>query len=118
MVKDITSFKKYQWVKGQSGNPAGRPKGSRNITSNLKELLEIELDTEDPVTGVTIKASSSQIINSRLIRSALDGDVKAIKEIYDRIEGRPNQKLDITGDMNKSSQKGLFFYYSLILKGC
>ena len=29
-----------QFKKGQSGNPQGRPKGSRNFSTDLKETLE------------------------------------------------------------------------------
>lgn len=92
-------LKKYSWKPGESGNPFGRPQGSRNISSILKELLEIELETEDPISGEKISVPVSTIINARLVRKAMDGDNKAIREIYDRIEGRPKQKLDVTGDM-------------------
>jgi len=92
------SIKKYQWKPGESGNPLGRPKGSRNVTTNLKELLELTISTKDPITGEMVDAPVTSILNARLVRNALDGDNKAIKEIYDRIEGRPKQKLDVTAD--------------------
>lgn len=92
---DIT---KYSWKPGQSGNPKGRPPGARNITTNLKELLELEIETVDPLTDEKIVMPVAAILNARLVRSALDGSEKAIREIYDRIEGRPKQKLDVTAD--------------------
>ena len=90
---------KYQWKKGESGNPLGRPKGSRNITSQLKEMLDLEIQGKDPVSGEDIIAPAATFINARMIKNALNGDQKAIREIYDRIEGRPKQKLDVTGDV-------------------
>ena len=94
----VDDMKKYRWKPGQSGNPKGRPPGSRNITTNLKELLEIEIETKDPITGEENTMPVAAILNARLVRSAMDGSEKAIREIYDRIEGRPKQKLDVTAD--------------------
>lgn len=34
-------LKGYQFVKGQSGNPGGRPKGSKSLKTFAKEYLEI-----------------------------------------------------------------------------
>lgn len=31
---------KNVWVKGQSGNPAGRPKGSISVIGNIKQMFE------------------------------------------------------------------------------
>ena len=44
------------------------------------------------------EAAHGDVVNARLVRSAMDGSEKAIREIYDRIEGRPKQKLDVTAD--------------------
>lgn len=33
-------LKGYQFVKGQSGNPGGRPKGSKSLKTFVKEYLE------------------------------------------------------------------------------
>lgn len=95
----IEKIKKYQWKPGQSGNPLGRPKGSRNISTILKEILDYEISARDPISGEKITVPISTIVNARLVRKAMDGDNKAIREIYDRIEGRPKQKLDVTADM-------------------
>ena len=94
----VDDMKKYRFKPGESGNPNGRPKGSRNITTNLKELLEIEIETEDPLSEEKTSMPVAALLNARLVRSALDGSEKAIREIYDRIEGRPKQKLDVTAD--------------------
>lgn len=34
-------LKGYQFVKGQSGNPGGRPKGSKSLKTFAKEYLEV-----------------------------------------------------------------------------
>lgn len=39
--KQYDWLKGYQFVKGQSGNPGGRPKGSKSLKTFAKEYLEI-----------------------------------------------------------------------------
>lgn len=38
--KQYDWLKAYQFVKGQSGNPGGRPKGSKSLKTFVKEFLE------------------------------------------------------------------------------
>ncbi len=72
---------------GQSGNPAGRPP-TRGFISALRAAVAGE--TKD---GRTIE----QAIVDELIRQALRGRKKlqAISEIFDRLEGKPRQALDL-----------------------
>ena len=39
------------WSKGESGNPKGRPKGSKNRSTIVRELLEVLLKRKNPLTG-------------------------------------------------------------------
>ena len=75
MAKDETT-----WKPGQSGNPAGRPEGSRNKASLMAEKL-MEGDTKEVIMAVIEKAKG--------------GDIQAAKLILDRIvplrKGRPVQ---------------------------
>jgi hypothetical protein len=63
--KDSTRFKA-----GQSGNPAGRPKGSRNATTIALETL---LDGQ------------AEALTSKAVQLALDGDMAALRLCMDRI---------------------------------
>lgn len=65
-----------QFKPGQSGNPKGRPKGSREITT----LIEQELDRTIEVTlqGRSVKLTRREVIVRRIIDKALQGDPKAI----------------------------------------
>ena len=59
-----------QWQKGQSGNPAERPRGSRNKTTMLMQnLLEGE----------------AEAIARKAIEMAKDGDTAAIRVCMDRL---------------------------------
>jgi hypothetical protein len=58
------------FVKGQSGNPAGRPRGARNGATRAMQLL---LDGE------------AQALTRKAVELALDGDTTALRMCLDRI---------------------------------
>ena len=74
------------WKKGQSGNPNGRPKKDRCISDILSEQ---GLDVTDG------KQTNLQLIVSKLYDKAKGGDLKAIDMIFDRLEGKPAQKVEV-----------------------
>jgi ribosomal protein L17 len=73
--------------KGQSGNPAGAPKRPRIFTQSL--LTALKQTDADNVEAI-------QRIADKLVDLAKDGDVQAIKEIADRVEGKVPQA--VVGD--------------------
>lgn len=46
------NLEKGKWKPGQSGNPEGPKPGYRQARTVLKELLSVELDDVNPLTGV------------------------------------------------------------------
>lgn len=68
------------WQPGQSGNPGGGPK-TRNLLKALRAAIEKEYD------GVT----GAEMIAGKLMELVADGNVHAIREVYDRTEGKPLQ---------------------------
>lgn len=94
------------WEKGNSGNPnPGRKKGSKNITTYLKQYLEKKTikQIQDlkfvQELGDGKKITNAEAIALKLIHKALfEGDIRAIENIQDRIEGKPGQFIDITTD--------------------
>ncbi len=83
-----------KWQPGQTGNPKGRPKGAQSITTVLKKIIEKKMDTIDPVTKNKDRKKIKEIIALALVGKALKGDVKAIEEILDRLEGKVTQKVE------------------------
>jgi IS30 family transposase len=79
--------------KGETMNPNGRPKGARSLSTILKEMLSEEI--EIIVDGVKTKKEFQDVIIRRLLKSANDGNLQAIKEIFDRIEGKPRESVTI-----------------------
>lgn len=77
--------KKHQFKKGNPGGP-GRPKGDLSIVAALRRTL----DQERPeLKGKKI----ADAIAERLVRMALEGDFKAIKELIDRFDGPIKQEI-------------------------
>ena len=82
--QDETSERDTQgrWVAGTSGNPAGRPVGSGSIVTELRRLID-----ETDSSGETVAA----VIARQLVDLAKSGDLRAIKECFDRLDGSPRQ---------------------------
>lgn len=64
-----------QWQPGESGNPAGRPLGSKNKITLLRQSLELQLreQAEPSMPGVMEKA----------VELALEGDKSMIKMLLE-----------------------------------
>lgn len=71
--------KHSQFKPGQSGNPNGRPKGSKNLSSILAE----ELDVKVPVTenGKRLKVSKSRLAIRQQVNKSVLGDSKAFQTL-------------------------------------
>jgi Family of unknown function (DUF5681) len=69
--------KAMQFQKGQSGNPAGRPRGSRNRTTILMQGL---------------LAERAEAIGRKVIQLAEDGDMAAIRICVDRLAPAPRDE--------------------------
>jgi hypothetical protein len=70
-----------QFKKGQSGNPAGRPKGLRNFITDVKSILEMPLRLKD---GGRLRTKSTQEALLMVLRDkALRGDVRAIDKLME-----------------------------------
>lgn len=81
--------KEYQFKKGQSGNPKGKPPGPLSKTIIAKWLAS-ESD-EKGVDGNPLK-NFDKIVKA-IIKKAAKGDVQAFEKLMDRLEGRPTQYL-------------------------
>ena len=79
---------------GQSGNPNGRPKGSRNRSTIARELLELTQKLKNPITGENETMSQEYLMTLALIKKARDGDVAAYKALMDSGYGAPVQQIE------------------------
>jgi hypothetical protein len=97
-------------IKGYEGNTFSKdnqPTNRRKSTKFLTDLLTKELDGKkeiliegiDPDTGqprkIKVPMPTKETIVQALLRKAGKGDMLAIKEVFDRIEGKAPQALDL-----------------------
>ncbi len=87
--------KEHQFKPGQSGNPRGKPKGSRDIKTILTELLQTEVAEENPLTGEMTILQAGELMYTQLVaKAAKDGDLQAIDKVMDRLEGKAVAKTE------------------------
>jgi len=67
--------KRSRFKKGQSGNPKGRPKGSRNFATEVNSQLRRPVVVKEG--GVTKKVSKQEASAMALIGKAMQGDPRA-----------------------------------------
>ena len=88
VAKQHDHLKEHQFKKGQSGNPNGRPKGSRSIPDMLLKIGS-EQGTKDG------QYSKLEVVLRRVFEYALEGKSWAVEFIADRTEGKVRQELQV-----------------------
>lgn len=81
------------FIKGKSGNPGGRPKRDWTWASLYEEEVNKKLTGTD---GSSIDAKEA--VARRVIKMAIEGDIQAIKELTNRMDGMPPQDLTSGGE--------------------
>ncbi len=81
-----------RFKKGQSGNPAGRPKGSRNYRTLFREAYVAI--AKDLKLGKDPDALLVEILK-RGIKEALKGNYPFYKDIMDRMFGKPKSAVNM-----------------------
>lgn len=84
------------WKKGESGNPKGRPKGSKNRSTIAKKWLEVNQEAFNDITGLKELLSQEDLMTLAQIKKAREGDTNAYKSIMDSAFGSPVQQIDQT----------------------
>jgi len=75
--------------KGRSGNPKGRPKGSKNLATLLNEALDEKvMVTED---GKRSRVTKRELVIKQLVNKSAAADLRAIKQLTDIVQGVERQ---------------------------
>lgn len=77
--------------KGSQANPNGRPKREWTVVGLIEQAME-----EQSKTGVPYKKA----VYDKLVKLAADGDIPAIKEINNRLDGMPKQSVEHEGGLD------------------
>ncbi len=68
-----------RFKKGQSGNPAGRPKGSQNLATVLERILRETVTIRK--NGRTIKMTKLEHSVQQLTKKATEGNLRALQQL-------------------------------------
>jgi hypothetical protein len=92
--------------KGQSGNPRGRPRGSKNLRTLLNEALnELVVVTEE---GGRRKITKREAIITQLVNRSASADLRALKILLDTlrdIEGQSEPDSSETSGFTVADEK-------------
>lgn len=104
-----------RFKKGASGNPSGRPKGSKNTLKLLNEILEERIYVQQD--GKPIKISKKIAMLMQLVNSAVKGDIKAISALFPfllQIDLKEEEALQIKDVLSQNDQELINKYISSI----
>jgi hypothetical protein len=76
--------KQTQFKKGQSGNPRGRPKGSKNLNTLIKRELESRITIDQ--NGMKRKIRRKEALVKGLVNDALKGKDRPRDKVLDFVE--------------------------------
>ena len=101
-------LKDYWWDKGISGNPNGRPK-KQVLSEAVRKILSRPFPKNSKIKNEMAKlieegATFGEIITFVQVIEATKGSTKAYKELADRAEGKPTQRIELSGDQDSPLQ--------------
>jgi Family of unknown function (DUF5681) len=104
--------KATQFAAGKSGNPKGRPKGSRTVGAILQDILSQKIAVTE--NGKTRRVPTLEVMFRRLVNDAIRRDAAALKlllPLIDRYAASPETELRL-GELLAEDQAILSQYLS------
>ncbi len=85
--------------KGEIRNPGGKPKGTKNRSTIVRQWLDTELMTENLLTGKQQVLSVTEIVVMMQAKAALEGNLKACEWLFDSAFGKMTEKSEVEVDI-------------------
>ena len=98
--------KKHQFKKGQSGNPKGRKKNSKNTLEILKDELNQKVSLTE--NGAEIVLTKRQAMLKHMVNKAVKGEMKAMLFVYSQlltIDVSEEERKAMMNDLSKSDEE-------------
>tara|TARA_B100000073_G_scaffold53386_1_gene39336 strand:+ start:183 stop:527 length:345 start_codon:yes stop_codon:yes gene_type:complete len=103
------NIKKYQFKKGQSGNPKGRPKGAKNRSTVARKWLDSKRKYLNPETGQEELMTLEDILTLMQIQKGISSkDTSAYNAIMNSRYGQAKADVDINADVPTIDFRKLF----------
>jgi hypothetical protein len=106
--------RQHQFRSGQSGNPEGRPKGTKNAVTILRDILNAKIDVR--AGGTIRKMSVIEAMLTRIADAALKGDTKAAAFLLQRYELIDRAQDQAGGTPTSDDQEIIDAYFETHLK--
>ena len=99
----------HRFVPGVSGNPTGRPKVNRTVSSALAELQDTEGETPEAIVDAFKARRGARLCGAdhkaiAIFKTELDTggrtQVSAVDTVLDRLEGKVVQGIDVSGSLD------------------
>ena len=104
----------HRFQPGQSGNRKGRPKGAKNTSTLLREILDRKIEVR---SGSTVrKISVREAMLTRFAESALKGDTKSAAFLLQRYDLLDTAQEHANSTATQEEQEIIDAYLEAILK--
>lgn len=94
--------KTTRFAKGRSGNPKGRPKGSRNLEVLINEELDRNVVIQE--NGKKLQLSKREAVVKRFVNSAMMGDTKTISALISMDQARQDSEPEVV-ELNETDRE-------------
>jgi len=107
--------KHTRFTSGRSGNPNGRPKGTRNFETDLKATLKAPVRITR--NGKPRKVSTQEAMLMRLREKALSGDARSLDRLISLAQTYNNEELTAASSMSADDTMQLELFKSRVKSG-
>jgi hypothetical protein len=90
---------KGRFLPGISGNPLGKPVGSKHLTTKLWEALQEVARTKTGELDPEGKKWADKFVERMLIETIAKGNPTLMKEVLDRVDGKVDQGIVLGGGL-------------------